>query len=341
MSAPFRIAVIGAGRWGPNHVRTLCELDDVAVVGVADVDHDRARTVARRYPGVEAATDYRVFLDRGDVAAVVVATPISSHAAIIRDALEAGKDVLAEKPLAATSAECRALGELAAKRNRLLMTGHVFLFNAGILKLREILQYGDLGEVYYFHAARTNLGPVRQDTNAVGDLASHDISILNFLLGATPTHVCGTGMSYLQEGREDVAFVTLFYPNNRIANLHISWLDPLKVRRITAVGSMKMAVWDDLSQQGPVAVYSKRVVREPIEAGMPNYGDFQLLVREGEINIPLVHLTEPLRAQAEHFAQALRTRTLNVCDAAFATDVVRVVEAVNESIAQHGARVAL
>jgi predicted dehydrogenase len=148
-------------------------------------------------------------------------------------------------------------------------------------------------------------------------------------------------MSYLQPGREDIAFVSLFYPQQVIANLHISWLDPLKVRRITVVGSKKMAIWDDLSPQGPVAIYEKRVVREPVDASLPNYGDFQLLVREGEINIPLVHQTEPLRTQAQYFLQAVRQRSLRISDGAFGTNVVRVVEGINESIAQQGARVTI
>jgi predicted dehydrogenase len=338
---PVRVVVIGVGRWGPNHVRNLHETSGAEVAGVADVDPARLNAIQRQYPGIEVSTDYRSFLSRKDVDAVVIATPVSTHMQIVSDALDAGKDVLAEKPLAVSSAECLTLVEKAEAVRRLLMVGHVFLFNAGILKLREILQYGDLGNIYYFHATRTNLGPVRNDTNAVGDLASHDIAILNFLLDAIPTHVSSTGMSYLQEAREDVAFVTLFYPNRVMANLHISWLDPLKVRRITVVGSKKMAVWDDMSQQGPVAIYAKGVVREPVDPSLPNYGEFQMLVKEGEINIPLVHQTEPLRAQAHHFVQAVRQRSLRVSDGRFATDVVRVVERINESIAQHGSRVAV
>ncbi|HEY2386212.1 MAG TPA: Gfo/Idh/MocA family oxidoreductase [Candidatus Binatia bacterium] len=337
---PLRIAVIGAGRWGPNHVRNFHEIG-ATVVGVADLEQSRLAALRQRYPGLVVSTDYRDFLARDDVDAVVVATPVTTHARIVADALAAGKDVLAEKPLAATTAECVELADVARAHGRLLMTGHVFLFNSGILKLKELLQYGELGDVYYFHITRTNLGPIRQDTNAVGDLASHDIATLNFLIGASPTHVSGTGMSYLQEGREDVAFVTLFYPNRTIASLHISWLDPMKVRRITAVGSKKMAIWDDLSQQGPVAIYSKRIVREPVDPSMPDYGDFQLLVREGEINIPLVHQIEPLRAQAQYFIQAVRQRALRVCDAPFATEVVRIVECINESIVQGGSRVAV
>jgi predicted dehydrogenase len=340
-ASPIRVAVVGAGRWGPNHVRVLHDVEGASVVGAADLDESRLASLKRRYPGIETARDYHRLLERDDVDAVVVATPLSTHAEIVRAALVAGKDVLAEKPLASTSVECRELTELAAAHGRLLMTGHVFLFNAGILKLKAVLDYGELGDLYYFHVTRTNLGPVRQDTNAVGDLASHDVAILNFLLGAAPTHVCGTGMSYLQPGREDVAFVTLFYPGNRIANLHISWLDPLKVRRITAVGSKKMAVWDDVAQQGPVTVYSRHVVCEPVDPGMPDYGEFQLLVREGEISIPLVRQTEPLRAQDEHFVQAVRQRTLRVCDGVFATEVVRVIEAIDRSIAQRGAQVAV
>ncbi len=333
--------MIGAGQWGPNHIRNFQEIPGARVVGVADLQEARLDPIRQRFPGVEARTDYRTFLGRSDVDAVVVATPVSTHVQIVSDALESGKDVLAEKPLAVTSAECRILTEKAQQSGRVLMVGHVFLFNAGILKLKEILQSGDLGPLYYFHATRTNLGPVRSDTNAVGDLASHDIAILNFLLGGVPTHVSSTGMGYLQGAREDVAFVTLFYPNRVLANLHISWLDPLKVRRITVVGSQRMAVWDDLSQQGPVAVYSKGVVREPVPPNLTDYGEFQLLVKEGEINIPLVHQVEPLRVQAQYFIRAVQDRSLQISDGRFATDVVRVVESINDSIAACGGRVAV
>ncbi len=340
-SRPIGFAVLGAGHWGPNHIRVFNSLPSARVVGVADVDRARLQAIQTQYPNVEVTVDWRELLARPDIDAVVVATPVSTHLELVREALLAGKDVLAEKPLASTSPECESLTALAAKLGRILMVGHVFLFNAGILKLREIIRDGRLGDLYYIHATRTNLGPIRHDTNAVGDLASHDIAILNYLLDASPTHVSGTGMSYLRSTQEDVAFVSMFYPGRVMANLHVSWLDPLKVRRITVVGSKKMAVWDELAPHGPVAVHAKHVAREPVDPGLANYGDFQLLVREGEINIPLVHQTEPLRVQALQFLDAVESRCLNISDGTFGRDVVRVVECINESIRLAGTTVRL
>jgi predicted dehydrogenase len=336
MSEAVRIGVLGFGGWGPNHVRNFNGIKESEVILIADPDASRRAQAQQQWPFCRVVSDSDEVLASDEVDAVVVSTPLASHFDLSLGALEAGKDVLCEKPLASTVTQCERLVGEAEERSRILHVGHVFLFNAGILKLKEIIDYGDLGSLYYFHAVRTNLGPFRLDTNAVGDLATHDISIFDFLLGSSPEAVSATGMRCLQDRQEDVAFITLYYPRGVLANILVSWLDPMKVRRITAVGAKKMAVWDDLGSLGPVTIYEKGVVREPDYA---DWGEFQLRVKEGEITIPRVRQAEPLRLQAEHFLQSVRTRSAPFSDGRFGAEVVRVMEAVNRSIEEAGARV--
>ncbi|MCS7080598.1 MAG: Gfo/Idh/MocA family oxidoreductase [Chloracidobacterium sp.] len=332
----FNIAVIGCGHWGPNHIRNFASFPEASVVAAADVSRSNLERVGRAYPGLALFDDYRRMLAETDVHAVVVSTPTSTHYAIVRDALLADKHVLVEKPLCRTSEEGEELVALAAERKRLLMVGQVFLFNRGILKLKEYLQFGDLGRIYTMVSTRTNLGPIRKDVNAVYDLASHDIAIFDFLTGHTPLEVSASGAAYLQPGIEDLAFITLRYPNDLLAHVHVSWLNPRKVREITIVGDKKMLVWDDLATVGPIYIYDKGVVREPY---YEDYGQFQLLAREGDISIPRVQLEEPLKAQARYFLDSLRRGSVTVSDGKSGLAVVRTLEAIQASLAQRGAPV--
>jgi predicted dehydrogenase len=216
------------------------------------------------------------------------------------------------------------------------MVGHVFLFNSGILKLRELLAGEELGTVRYLTARRTNLGPIRDDVNAAWDLASHDISIMNFLLNAHPLQVSAVGQAYLGRPLQDVAFLTLTYPGDVLANVHVSWLDPVKVREITAVGDAKMVVWDDLSSFGPIRIFDKGVVRG---RRYSDFGDFQLLARQGDVTIPHVPMEEPLRAQARHFISALTSGAGCLSDARFGLGVVKALAAADRSMARGGAPV--
>ncbi len=329
----IRIGVLGCGRWGVNHVRVFDEIDGSSVVACADPSAERLEAIRRRRPDISLSGSHEEIIRRDDVDAVVVATPTSMHAAMVRLCLEAGKDVLCEKPLALTADECRELDALARSRGRILMVGHVFLFNNGILKLKEILGSGALGRLYYLHATRTNLGPIREDVGAIADLATHDISIFNFLLGCAPESAAASTASYLRESAEDVAFLTLSYPAGVIAGVHVSWLDPVKVRRITAVGEERMAIWDDLGVPGPIALYNKRVVKEPYES----FGEFQVLVREGDLVVPHVRMTEPLRAQAGEFLRCVRERAEPESGARLGAGVAAVLEAVARSCAKGGA----
>jgi predicted dehydrogenase len=278
----------------------------------------------------------REILEGDSVDAVVISTPTATHFKLAHAALSADKDVLCEKPLTLTARESKVLMELARSRGRILMVGHVFLFNPGILWLKSYLDSGGAGRAHYVHATRTNLGPIRSDVNAAFDLASHDISILNFLLGGEPVAVNATGQSFLSPRVEDVVFVSLLYPGDVLANVHVSWLDPKKVREITVVGEKRMVVWNDLSAEGPITVYDKGVIREPYYS---DYGEFNLLVRQGEISIPYVKQFEPVRAQAIHFVDCIKERKTPRADGEGGLAVVRVLEAVEKSLSAGGRRV--
>jgi predicted dehydrogenase len=330
----LRIGVIGCGHWGPNHIRVFSQLNDSVVVAAADPDPKRRAAVAAQFPGVEVVEDFRAVIARDDVDAVVVCVPTSKHDEVARAALEAGKHVLCEKPLAGTAAQAQALSDLAAARGLILMTGHVFLFNPGILKLREIIAAGGAGRIHYLRAQRTNLGPIRKDVNSVFDLASHDIAIFNFLLEAGPLTASAVGAAFLQPGIEDVAFITLTYPSGVIAAIQVSWLDPKKLREIVVVGDQKMVVWDELAPAGPISIYDKSVVREQY---YDDYGQFHLLAREGDLTIPRVPPQEPLKVQNQAFLSAVRSGVVERCDGPFAVGVVRVLEAIARSLARGGA----
>ncbi len=325
MADKKRIGVIGCGQWGPNQIRTFFFHPHAEVVRVCDADTRRLDAMKNLYRSVQVTTRYQDVTQAADIDAVVITTPVSSHFAIAQDALLHGKDVLCEKPLTHTSAEARDLVKIAQDKKLILMVGHVFLFNPGIVKLKEVVDSKELGQTYYLHAERTNLGPVRKDVNSVFDLASHDIAIFNFLLGARPKVVSAVGRGYLQPQVEDVAFVSLEYPGGVMAHIHVSWLDPKKVRQITVVGSKKMATWNDLASTGPVEIFSKRIEREPY---YKDYGEFHLLAKDGEVVIPAVKAEEPLKRQAEHFMNSILHRTQPIADGKNGLEVVETLEAI-------------
>jgi predicted dehydrogenase len=330
------MGVVGFGEWGPNHVRNFSSLPGVKVVGVADARPDRLKAADQQFEGIGTYLTHREMIEALGLTALVVATPTSTHASIIRDALDAGLHVLCEKPVCSTVEDARDIAARAHKSGLIVMVGHVFLFNSGIRRLRELLEGQELGTVRYLTARRTNLGPIRDDVNAAWDLASHDIAIMNFLLDARPVQVSAVGQGYLDRPLQDVAFLTLTYPGGVLANVHVSWLDPVKVRQITAVGTAKMVVWDDLSSFGPIRIFDKGVVRG---RRYSDFGDFQLLARQGDVTIPHVEMEEPLRAQARHFINALKTGTTGISDAGFGLGVVTVLAAADQSMAQGGAPV--
>ena len=332
------LAVIGCGQWGFNHLRVFAETEGVRLLYGVDPREDRRKSLERRFPGARFVADPGAALADPAVTAVVIATPTSTHAPVVRAALEADKDVLCEKPLCTSPSEAAGLRDLAAARGRILMVGHVFVYNAGIQLLRRYVQEGTLGRLYYFHSTRTNLGPIREDVDVVWDLAAHDVSIFHYILGRSPVEVSARGASFLREPTADLAFLTLAYPGGVAAHVHVSWLDPRKVRQITAVGEKKMALWDDMNPAEPIRLYDKGVRREP---GYESFGEFQLVIHEEEVLIPRVRQIEPLKAEDAHFIDCVRTRKAPVTDGAAGFEVVRVLDAVRRSLEGRGVPVSV
>jgi len=302
----------------------------------ADLSESRLSVMKGSFSNIVATKNHKEILRNPEIDAVVVSTPTSTHYKLVKDALKAGKHVLCEKPTCTRPEQVRDLIQLAKEAQRVLMTGHVFLYNAGIQKLKEYLNKKMAGRIYYMNAVRTNLGPFRKDVNAAWDLAAHDISIFNYLLGSVPIEVSAVGGRYLQKDVEDVTFINMTYPKGIVVNVHVSWLDPRKVRQITIVGDKKMLRWDDLDNVGPVKIYDRRVVRDEY---YKSFGEFNLLTKEGDIRIPNVKLHEPLKAQAAHFLECIERKKEPLTGGTESLNVVRVLYAAQRSLAKRGSPV--
>ena len=327
---PLRIGVIGCGHWGPNHIRTFSHMKDCTVTAIADANAKRLASVCEMFPQVRGFADHTSLLREGGVDAVVVVTPTRTHFAVVTDALNAGKHVLCEKPLCIDTAEGGQLVALAKSKGLVLMVGHIFLFNPGLLKVKELVDAGEIGAVRSLSAVRTNLGPVRSDVNAAWDLASHDIAVFNWLLGSEPVEVQAMGAAFLQPGIEDVVNISLKYPGNVLASIQCSWLDPKKVRQLTLVGSKRMITWDDLALSNPVAIYEKAV---ETNREVTDYGEFlRLSMLDGDVHLPKVQAGEPLKMQDTAFVRAVREGKAAISDGAFALGVVRVLKKVQDAL---------
>jgi predicted dehydrogenase len=328
------VGVIGCGRWGPNHIRVFNSLRNSRVIAAADPQIERLENIAETYPALTTWRNYECLLNDPAVTAAVVATPTESHFEIVRQALSAGKHVLCEKPLCRTSAEALELARLAEKLGLVLMTGHVFLFNFGIVKIKELIQTGELGGLHYLTAARTNLGPIRADVNVAYDLAAHDIAIFNWLLDSEPVEVSATGSSFLQPGIDDVVFASLCYNENLVAHLQASWINPKKVRQLVLVGGKRMVTWDDLAVGTPIAIYDKGA-----NANMKysDYGEFlHITMWDGDVRLLQVPPDEPLKIQNRYFLSAIDQGHVDRSDAVFSAGVVRVLEAIGQSASLGG-----
>lgn len=333
----IRVGVVGAGHWGPNLIRNFHNRETSEVVWVVDRDAARLEQVRRRFAEIRVGDDVAAVIAADRVDALVVATPTSTHHAVARAALDAGKHVLVEKPITADVREAEELCELAARRGCVLMVGHVFVYNPAVQRVKQILDAGDLGRVYYVSMVRTNLGPIRVDVNAAWDLASHDVSIANYWHGGPPLAVSALGGSWINAGIEDAVFATFRYPGDILVNMHTSWLNPRKSRDITVVGEHKMLTFDDMNLSEPLRLYDKQVTDA---RSTPPYVDafvpFRASVREGDITIPRVPLGEPLRAECEHFLECIASGRPPLTGGPEAVLVVRAVAALARSIRQGG-----
>ncbi len=333
--AMVNVGVIGCGYWGPNLIRNFNGLPQVNLKTIADLNEKRLHDVGLLYPNTRKSTNHQDILDDPEIEAVVVATPMSTHFPLGCEVLEAGKHLFLEKPMATTSEDCRVLNRMAAERNLQIMVGHTFVYTPAVRKIKSLMDSGELGDVYYVNISRVNLGIFQKDANVVWDLAPHDVAMLNYLFGAYPSHVSANGRCYVQRelGIEDVAFVTLEYPGGRLAHIHISWLDPNKIRNCTFVGSRKMLVYDDVSQSEKIRVYDKGVDVQP---HYHDYGEFQLLYRSGDIFVPRIDTTEPLKIETQHFLDVIKGEQMNLSSGSEGEKVVKVLEGACESILADG-----
>jgi len=337
MTESIGIAVVGTGDWGANLVRNFSALPGARLVALCDADPQRLAKTAAQYPGT--ATHARVEDVAADpsVQAAVVAASAVNHHPLAKALLEAGKDVYVEKPLALSVAHAEELVTLAAKHGRILMTGHLLLYHPGVRYLKGLVDKGELGEVFYIYSQRVNLGKVRHDENALWSFAPHDLSVILHLLGAEPVDVVARGSAFLQGSVEDVVFVDLRFPGGKMAHVHVSWLDPHKLRKVTVVGSQKMVVFDDMEASEKIRIYDKGVDR----AGqVVSYGD-ALTVRSGDIVIPKISLQEPLKLECQHFVDCVRERRTPLTDGADGLRVVKVLAAAQASLEAGGAPVAV
>lgn len=336
-----KVAQIGCGYWGPNLLRNLVFQSACTVKRVIETDPERVAYVRSNYPDIEVSSRLDDVWRDTDVDAVIVATPAATHKDIVLQALEAGMHVLVEKPLALNVPDAELLCRVALEKDRVLMAGHTFLFNAAIDYLVDALKWRKLGTLFYIYAQRLNLGRVRADVNAWWNLAPHDVSILLHLLGGElPKSVSAVGMEYVQPGVEDVVFATLTWSNKVVANVHVSWLDPKKVRQMTLVGSQKMAVFDDVADN-KITFFDHGVDRIP-QKGEMEFDDktfFQLKHRKGDVVSPFIDMKEPLKVEIEHFLHCIETGAKPLTGAEHALSVVKVMSAVEQSYKNGGATV--
>jgi predicted dehydrogenase len=335
------VALVGLGYWGPNLARNIATLEGMRLHTLCDGQADRLERHTGQHPGARSTVDFESVLSDETVDAVVLATPVATHFDLARRALTAGKHVMVEKPLAQTSAQCLELIKLADRAGLTLMVGHVFLYNAAVRRMKEYIDSGELGEVHYIYSQRLNLGQVRHDVNALWNFAPHDLSILLYWLGHGPERVIARGYSYVQPSIEDVVFMTLDFPADVGANVHISWLDPLKVRRMTVVGSEKMIVYDDVSADARITIFDKGVARTRRPSSSdPNayetFGEFQLLLRAGDVVIPKIDFVEPLQVELQHFVECIRSGERPLTDGFSGLRVVRALEAAQASMDADG-----
>jgi predicted dehydrogenase len=337
----LRTALVGTGYWGPNLANAIERTGKAVVEWLCDANPKNLSALARRYPHAKATTDIGEIMHDARVDAVLIATPTATHYELGKRALETGKHVLIEKPLATRSREAAELVRLAEERELVLMVGHVFEYNAAIRAVDELIKSGELGEIYYMSFERTNLGPVRTDVGALWDLASHDASIMCDFMSAAPVSVTATGGSYLNPGIDDVVFATFIFDHGATAHVHASWLNPSKVRQITVVGSKKMAVCDDLDLRSPVRLYDKRVSLPPLSEITGSFLQHKTLVVDSGAIIPVIQSKEPLLAEVDEFFECILSGMRPRADGVSGWRVVRMMEAASDSIAHNSVVVAI
>ncbi len=332
------IGVIGYGYWGPNLVRNFAEARGSRVVAVSDLRSDRLAVAQSRYPAIHTTTDYRELLSDAKIDAVAIATPVSTHFDLAMRALRAGKHILVEKPLAATVEQGERLLEEAARCQRVLMVDHTFVYTGAVRKIKELVDSGQLGQLYYYDSVRVNLGLFQHDVNVLWDLAVHDLSIMDYVLETQPCAVAATGIAHIPGQPKDVAYLTCLFSSSLIAHFHVNWLAPVKIRRTLIGGDRQMIVYDDVEPSEKVKVYNKGIT---LSNGPEGKYQLQVSYRSGDMWAPQLDTTEALRTEALHFLECIEHSRQPLTDGQAGIRVVRILEAASHSLGQRGRPVEL
>lgn len=338
MPAKINVGVVGCGYWGPNLIRNFAALPDCHLRAVCDLNTERLKHIQSLYRDVEPFSDFGRFLSEGQLDAVVVATSVGLHHRMAKAALEAGKHILVEKPLAASSAECIDLIDTAKRNGKIVMCGHTFLYSPVVRRIKQIVDRGDIGEVRYISARRLNLGLFQKDINVAWDLAPHDLSIILYILGELPQRVNCSGAANVSPRVQDMTSMWLGFTKNRSAIVQSSWLDPRKTREMTIVGSRRMIVYDDLASLEKIRIFDARVDSPP---HYDTFAEFHYAYHYGDVYIPYVKQEEPLRIECQHFLDCIRTGQRPISDGEQALQLVRILEASSKSLENFGAPVEL
>jgi len=325
------VAVVGCGYWGPNLIRNFYENDQAELVAVCDLDPKKLSKIAKRYPNVLTTDAYQDLLNHSGIDAIAIATPVHTHFPLAKQALEAGKHVLVEKPMAMNSKECVELIALAEERKLILMVDHTFVFHGAVRRIKQEVDSGALGELLYFDSVRINLGLFQSDINVVWDLAPHDLSIMDYIVGKAPRTIHATGSCHAGNGLEDIAYITVTFENDLIAHFHVSWLSPVKVRQILVGGKSRMIVYDDLEPMEKLRIYDKGITVGEPESDEQRYANL-VGYRVGDMMAPNLDLTEALKIEIGHFVDCVLNKQRPITDGQAGLRVVQILEAANESM---------
>lgn len=327
------VGVIGAGYWGPNLIRNFWEINDTRVSMACDVRPERLKFINKRYPSIKVSTKLDDIMNNPDIDAVAVATHAASHYELTKKALEKGKHVFVEKPMAMTGDEALELHQLSKKHNKVLMVGHILLYSGAVEEIKTMIRENELGQLYYLDSVRVNLQPFREDVNVLWDLAPHDISLAMYLVGEDPIATRVFGESYVSESQENIAFGVLTFPNKAVSHFHLSWLSPMKMRQTVIVGARKMIVYDDVDAISKVRVFDRGVDIAPDPSGLT---ERQLICRKGDIYCPKIDDREPLMKEVYHFIDCIKNNKTPLSDGLNGYKVVKVVEAMQKSMRNGG-----
>jgi predicted dehydrogenase len=338
MNKQIKVGVVGCGYWGPNLIRNFRSLPDCHLKMMCDVSEARLKHLATLYPEVEGSTDFHHMLNGAGLDAVVIATAVRFHFTMAKASLMAGKHTFIEKPMAASSVECEELIAIAREKGLILMTGHTFLYSPAVRKIKDIINTGDIGEIRYISARRLNLGLFQKDINVAWDLAPHDISIIQYIMGEQPVTINCRGSAHITPGIEDVTTMCLSFEKQRTAIIHSSWLDPRKVREMTIVGSKRMIVYDDVVQQEKIRIFDARVERPP---HYDTFAEFHYAYHYGDVYVPYIKQEEPLKVECQHFLDCIRHGTAPLTSGQRGLELVQILEASSESLKQGGGPVSL